>query len=114
MFLQTDPEMVSILCAGLLSQGFVETACGYGQGFRRFGKFGRAGMTGEAYYVQPDGSLWFSALHFTEPDHRVTGPILDRIFEAGCEAQADVKALLRRRELDADRALDELIGGSSE
>ncbi len=102
--------MVALLAAGLEAQGFVETACGYGQGFRRFGKFGRAGMQGEAYYVQPDGTLWFSALHITEPDLKVEGPILEQIFEAGCRAIRPAEGRrISRPLLNPDAALDELM-----
>lgn len=104
--MKDDPALAAVLCAGLEAQGFIETAA---RGdWRRWARWGCEG--GEAYYVKPDGTLWFSAIRFTDPDHEVQGPILDRTFDAGCERKPTRQ---RSALVDADSALDELTGGSS-
>lgn len=108
-------NLSDVLCAGLLAQDFRETAS-RGE-WRRFGKFRFfAAGKGEAYYVMPDGKLYFSHLHETEPGQdEVTGKILDNIFDVGCVAcKKDVNAFSAARikaRLNADKMLDELGAG---
>ena len=129
------------LALGLWALDFVETAS---KGpWRRFAKFGRAGMEGEAYYVMagrwrlanslnaaaPD-ELWHSPIRITEPVNFVgsatnvlSGPIFEQIWQAGYRAYQlnsmseamDAADTLQRRKskIDPDAALDELIGGSN-
>ena len=125
------------LALGLWALDFVETAS---KGpWRRFAKFGRAGMEGEAYYVilegkdpagevrlQP-GQLWFSSIRVTEPMQLVGDPtsdskIFEQVWQAGYRAHQlnsmseamDAADTLQRRKsrIDPDAALNELIGGS--
>lgn len=119
-----DPEMVAILAAGLEAQDWRETAS-ISADWRRFGKFGRGAM----YVILHDckvapgplhlkaGELWFSDLHLLTPQVEVVGPILDQVFDAGCKAQpafgrGRTEQNRRSVSIDADKALDELIGGS--
>lgn len=112
-----DPELTEVLISGLEAQDWRETAS-ITADWRRFGKFGRGAM----YIILCDckvapgplhlkaGELWFSDLHLLTPQVEVIGPILDQVFDAGCSRPlAGVQA---RRRIDADEALDELIGGA--
>ena len=127
------------LALGLWALDFVETAS---KGpWRRFAKFGRAGMEGEAYYViqasytnwpnepekfaRPD-ELWHSPVRITEPVSLVgspvqESPIFEQIWQAGWKAhqlyQEKGSKLgpdpWKKVKIDPDAALDELIGGSN-
>lgn len=99
--MKPDPEMVAVLCAGLEAMNFIETASR--GNWRRFGKF--RFPEGDAYYVTPEGELWYSELYRTTPGREETGPFRDRVFEAGMKARKPAM-------LDPDAALDELTGGS--
>ena len=128
------------LALGLWALDFIETAS---KGpWRRFAKFGRAGIAGEAYYVisgewvrpglqtaKPD-DLWVSTIRETEPLAFVGNsvnffPIFEQFWQAGWKAHllslsndpnafaaAKVSARIAARKIDPDAALDELIGGS--
>ena len=125
------------LALGLWALDFVETAS---KGpWRRFAKFGRAGMEGEAYYVitgpvqnpnlTPDctpDELWYSPVRITQPVILVgspvkESPIFEQIWQAGYKAhqlyQEKGSKLgpdpWKKIKIDPDAALDELIGGSN-
>lgn len=121
------------LALGLWALDFVETAS---KGpWRRFAKFGRAGMEGEAYYVMtgsytnwpneegkfahPD-ELWHSSIRITEPVNFVgsptsalSHPIFEQIWQAGWKAHQLGPDPWKKVKIDPDAALNELIGGSN-
>lgn len=136
--LQRQKAMISSqdrLCLGLWALDFVETAAK--GSWRRFAKFGRAGMEGEAYYVitgtvhnpdltpdcQPD-ELWYSPIRVTQPVVLVgsatkESPIFEQFWQAGWKAhqlyQEKGSKLgpnpWKKMTVDADTALDELMKG---
>lgn len=118
--MKNDPEMVEILSLGLVAMEYVQTAS---KGdWKRFGKFrywDREGE-GDAYYILPDGKLWYSILRVTMPEVDVTGqPLYQRIFYAGCAAATSdpnlhaalkISQRIAEKKIDADAALRELTG----
>lgn len=71
-----------------------------------------ASMFGLQSNTPKAGQLWFSPIHETTPQVEVVGPILDQIFDAGTSPQDWMGRRQVKYSIEADAALEELLGGS--